>query len=154
MSETTISSNAENWQSLNEPIAWRPSEEYTKRSRLRRFMERHGVASYPDLLARANADPAWFWDAVSDDLELVWQRPYTQVMDTSRGVPWTTWYTGGQFNYVATALDKHASGPNATKAALIWEGEDGEVRRYSYAELLALTNQIANALRQSRRRQG
>ena len=146
MSETTISSDAENWQSLNEPIAWRPSEEYLQRSRLRRFMERHGIASYPDLLARANADPAWFWDAVSDDLGLVWQRPYTQVMDTSRGVPWTTWYTGGQFNYVATALDKHASGPNATKAALIWEGEDGEVRRYTYAELLALTNQTANAL--------
>ena len=109
----------------------------------------HGAArrrQLPDLLARANADPAWFWDAVSDDLGLVWQRPYTQVMDTSRGVPWTTWYTGGQFNYVANALDKHASGPNATKAALIWEGEDGEVRRYTYAELLALTNQTANAL--------
>jgi acetyl-CoA synthetase len=146
MSETTISSDAENWQSLNEPIAWRPSDEYLQRSRLRRFMERHGVASYPDLRARANADPAWFWDAVSDDLGLVWQRPYTQVMDTSRGVPWTTWYSGGQFNYVATALDKHASGPNATKTALIWEGEDGEVRRYTYAALLALTNQTANAL--------
>ena len=88
MSETSISSDAENWQSLNEPIAWRPSEEYLQRSRLRRFMERHGVASYPDLLARANSDPSWFWDAVSDDLGLVWQRPYTQVMDTSRGVPW------------------------------------------------------------------
>ena len=146
MSETTISSEAENWQSLNEPVAWQPSEEYLQRSRLRRFMERHDVASYPDLLARANADPAWFWDAVSDDLGLVWQRPYTQVMDTSRGVPWTTWYTGGQFNYVVTALDKHASGPNATKTALIWEGEDSEVQRYTYTELLALTNQTANAL--------
>jgi acetyl-CoA synthetase len=146
MSETTAASDAENWQSLNEPIAWRPSEEYLQRSHLRRFMERHGVASYPDLLTRANGDPAWFWDAVSDDLGLVWQRPYTQVMDTSRGVPWTTWYSGGQFNYVATALDKHASASNATKAALIWEGEDGELRRYTYAELLALTNQTANAL--------
>jgi acetyl-CoA synthetase len=146
MNETSISGDAENWQSLNEPIAWRPSDEYLQRSRLRRFMERHGVATYPDLLARANADPAWFWNAVSDDLELVWQRPYTQVMDTSHGVPWTTWYTGGQFNYVVTALDKHASGHTAMKAALIWEGEDGEVRRYTYAELLALTNQTANAL--------
>jgi acetyl-CoA synthetase len=146
MSETSISGDAENWQSLNEPIAWRPNEEYLQRSRLRRFMERHGVATFPDLLARANAYPAWFWDAVSDDLGLVWQRPYTQVIDTSHGAPWTTWYTGGQFNYVATALDKHASGHNATKAALIWEGEDGEVKRYTYAELLALTNQTAYAL--------
>jgi acetyl-CoA synthetase len=149
MRESSIPSDAENWQSLNEPIAWRPSEEYLRRSRLRRFMERNGVASYPDLLTRANADPAWFWDAVSDDLGLVWQRPYTQVMDTSRGVPWTTWYSGGQFNYVATALDKHASDPrhhHGAKMALIWEGEDGEVQRYTYDGLLALTNQTANAL--------
>jgi acetyl-CoA synthetase len=145
-SDSVTAGDAENWQSLNEHIAWRPSEEYLRRSRLRRFMDRHGVASYPDLLARANEDPTWFWDAVSDDLGLVWQRPYTQVLDTSRGVPWTTWYTGGQFNYVATALDKHASGPLATKTALIWEGEDGEVRRYTYIELLALSNQTANAL--------
>jgi acetyl-CoA synthetase len=149
MSETTISSDAENWQSLNEPIAWRPSEAYLQRSRLRRFMERHGVASYPDLLTRANSDPSWFWDAVSDDLGLVWQRPYTQVMDTSRGIPWTTWYSGGQFNYVATALDKRANGPRkrrGAKVALVWEGEDGAVQRYTYDGLLALTNQTANAL--------
>ena len=44
MSEASIYSDAENWQSLNEPIAWRPSEEYLQRSRLRRFMERHSVA--------------------------------------------------------------------------------------------------------------
>ena len=141
------SGGSDNWESLNEPIAWRPNEQYVKRSRLRRFMERHGVADYPALLQRAEDDPSWFWDAVSEDLELVWQRPYTQVMDTSAGIPWTRWYVGGQFNYVATALDKHAPGPHASKAALIWEGEDGEVKRYTYAELLALTNQTANALR-------
>jgi acetyl-CoA synthetase len=135
-----------NWETLDEPIAWRPSEEYLQRSRLRRFLERHGVADYAALLQRATADPAWFWDAVSADLELVWQRPYTQVLDTSRGIQWAKWYLGGQFNYVATALDKWAQGPSATKTALIWEGEDGEVRRYTYAELLALTNQAANAL--------
>ena len=60
-------------------------------------------------------------------------------MDTSRGVPWTRWFTGGQFNYVATALDKHAERTSATSAALIWEGEDGEVAPLTYAELLALT---------------
>src|SRR5437899_1717568 len=97
MSETVsagVSTNggADNWESLSEPIAWRPTEEYLQRSRLRRFMERHGIADYSTLLQRAGADPAWFWDAVSDDLELVWQRPYTQVMDTSRGIPWTRWY--------------------------------------------------------------
>ncbi|HET9109955.1 MAG TPA: acetate--CoA ligase [Ktedonobacterales bacterium] len=137
----------ENWESLDEPIAWRPSDEYLNRSRLLRFMREHGISDYDRLLLRAGDDPAWFWDAVSKDLGLVWQRPYTRVFDDSRGPQWTRWYIDGQFNYVVTALDHHAEGADATRTALIWEGEDGEVRRYTYAELLALTNQAANALR-------
>ena len=143
MSESTqpasASATPDNWESLVEPIAWRPSEEYLQRSRLLRFMRRHNISDYATLLERANDDLSWFWDAVSDDLGLVWQRPYTKVMDTSRGEPWTRWYVDGQFNYVATALDQHAEGASATRTALIWEGEDGDVRRYTYAELQALT---------------
>ena len=144
---TSTTPTPENWESLDEPIAWRPSDEYLQRSRLLRFMRQHDIGDYAALLQRASDDPAWFWDAVSDDLGLVWQRPYTQVMDTARGPQWTRWYLDGQFNYVATALDQHAQGSRATHTALIWEGEDGEVRRFTYAELQALTNQAANALR-------
>lgn len=150
MSDTTqptASPSPDNWESLDEPIAWRPSEEYLQRSRLLRFMRQHDIGDYEALLRRANDDPAWFWDAVSADLGLVWQRPYTQVMDDSRGPQWTRWYLGGQFNYVVTALDQHATGASAARTALIWEGEDGEARNFTYAELLALTNQTANALR-------
>ena len=139
--------SVENWESLSEPVAWRPSEAYLDKSRLLRFMRRHDIAEYADLLARADADPAWFWGAVSDDLGLVWQRPYTQVMDTSRGIPWTTWFTGGHFNYVSSALDKHVAAGAGERAAVIWEGEDGAVRRLSYRELTALTNRAANALK-------
>src|SRR5579859_8193578 len=153
MSDTTQTnatpaiSGADNWESLSEPIAWRPTKEYLEKSRLLRFMQRHDIADYPALLARANADPSWFWDAVSDDLGLVWQRPYTQVMDTSRGIPWTTWFTGGRFNYVSSALDKHVAAGAGDRAAVIWEGEDGAVRRLTYRELTALTNRAANALK-------
>ncbi len=126
----------DNWESLSEPVAWRPSEEYLQKSRLLRFMQRHGIGDYSALLERATDDPAWFWDAVSEDLELVWQQPYTQVMDTSRGIPWTTWFVGGHFNYVETALDRHAQGPRSGQTAVSWEGEDGEVRKLTYGELL------------------
>ncbi|HST90164.1 MAG TPA: acetate--CoA ligase [Ktedonobacterales bacterium] len=139
--------SVENWESLSEPVVWRPSKAYLDKSRLLRFMRRHNIAAYADLLARADADPAWFWDAVSADLGLVWQRPYTQVMDTSRGIPWTTWFTGGHFNYVYSALDKHVTSGAGERAAVIWEGEDGETRRLSYRELTALTNRAANALK-------
>jgi acetyl-CoA synthetase len=142
----SVPSGVDNWESLSEPIAWRPTEEYLHKSRLLRFMRCHDVPDYPTLLQRATADPSWFWDAVSDDLGLVWQRPYQQVMDTSRGIPWTRWFSGGMFNYVVTALDKHAA-ETPNKPAIVWEGEDGTTATYTYAELLALTNRAANALR-------
>ena len=145
MPDLNVAADAD-WEAPDQEIAWTPNEDYIRRSRLRRFMQRHGVPNVPALVERAAREPAWFWGAVSDDLGLVWQRPFAQVMDTSAGVPWTRWYVGGQFNYVATALDQHAQGARASHTALIWEGEDGAVRRLTYAELLALTNQTANAL--------
>ena len=51
-------------------IAWEPDESYRQRSRMRRFMERHDIATYDELLARAVADPAWYWGAVAADLGL------------------------------------------------------------------------------------
>ena len=50
-------------------VAWTPSQAYLDRSRLRRFMARHDIATYDDLLARATADPAWYWEAVAEDLD-------------------------------------------------------------------------------------
>lgn len=131
----------------DEAIAWEPSAPYLSRSRTRRFMARHAITSYDDLLARAVADPAWYWGAVAEDLDLVWSRPYTQVLDLSQGAPWAEWYTDGGFNYVTSALDRHAEGAGAERTAIIWEGDDGAVRRLTFAELLAETNQLANALR-------
>ena len=45
----------------DQEVAWTPSQAYLDRSRLRRFMARHDIATYDDLLARAAADPAWYW---------------------------------------------------------------------------------------------
>src|SRR5438552_1178022 len=101
-------------------VAWRPTPAYLERSRLRRFMEAQGIGGYDELLRRAAADPSWFWDAVVRDLGLAWYRPYTQVLDLSDGVPWARWFSGGLYNYVHNALDKHAAGPRtADRPALV-----------------------------------
>ena len=137
----TAAGGADNWETLNEPVAWRPSEEYLSKSRLLRFMKRHGIEDYDTLMRRSIDEPEWFWDAVSDDLELVWQRPYTQVMDTSRGIEWTRWFVGGQLNYTVTALDKHAEGAGADQ-----HGADlgGRGRRGPHADLRRAAGAEAN----------
>jgi acetyl-CoA synthetase len=110
-------------------------------------MQRHGLADLDELQRRSTEDLEWFWRAVSDDLELEWYEPFESVLDTSPGVPWTRWFPGGKLNYVHNCLDKHALGKYREKLALIWEGEDGEVRRLTYGELYEETNRLANALR-------
>jgi acetyl-CoA synthetase len=128
-------------------IAWRPGEDALKRSRLLRFMRAHGIATLDELRRRAVADVAWFWDAVVRDLGLEFERPYEQVLDLSQGKPWARWFVGGRCNYVHNALDRHARGPLAQRQAIVWEGEDGEVRVLSFAELAEATSRLAAGLR-------
>jgi len=146
MAEATETA-AETGELAGDGIAWRPSQAYFETSRLKRFMDRHGLADFDALMRRATEDIAWFWDAVSKDLDLEWYRPYESVVDQSRGIAWARWWLGGRLNYVHNALDKHVSTARRNKLALIWEGEDGACRKYSYWELWAETNRLANALR-------
>ena len=131
----------------DDAIVWTPSQAYLDRSRLRRFIAGAGADGYRGLLRRAAADPAWYWDAVVHDLDLVFTRPYAQVLDLSAGPAWPNWFVGGGFNYVQNALDRHAAGPRRNQLALIWEGDDGAVRKLTYRELAIETNRLANALR-------
>src|SRR6266550_2907220 len=123
-------------------IAWRPTERYLARSRLRRFAEEYGHGDFASLYRWSVEDLDAFWRAVERDLALVWQTPYERVLDTSRGVPWTTWWVGGRMNYVATAL-RH----DPSRTALVFEGEDGATRRLTYGELAAEVRRFAAGLR-------
>lgn len=135
-------------------IAWRPTPEAEARTRLRRFMDRHQIRDYQHLLLRSTEVIDWFWDAVVKDLELEFYEPYEKVVDLSRGDPWARWFVGGRFNYVHNALDKHVESPRRNKLAVVWEGEEGEVRKLTYRELWWEVNRLANALRELGIRKG
>ncbi len=123
-------------------IAWRPSERYLARSRLRRFADAHGRRDFASLHAWSVADLDGFWRAVDADLGLVWQERYRAVLDSSAGVEWTKWWIGGRMNYVATAL-RH----DPARLALVAEGEEGAVRRVTYGALAAEVARFASGLR-------
>lgn len=127
--------------------AWLPTAAYTEHSRLRRFCASVGVDGYRSLVEWAAADVARYWGAADRDLDLVWHRPYSAVLDLQNGRPWPRWFVDGAFNYVDSALDRHLDDGNGARPALIWEGDDGATRHLSYSELAAETNRVAHALR-------
>jgi hypothetical protein len=127
-------------------IVWRPTPFYLERSRLGRFMRRHGMGSVDELLRRSASDIEWFWEATVRDLELEWFEPYSRVLDLSGGVEWPRWFVGGRYNHVHDAVDRQAQ-RRPGSVALVWEGEDGQVQALTFARLSAEVNRAANALR-------
>jgi len=126
--------------------AWSPSAPYLNRSRLKAFAEAHGHRDYASLLRWSQTDLDGFWRAVDRDIDLVWAKKYDRVFDDSKGTPWTTWWTGGRMNYVATAL-RPRLGPD--RIAVIAESEEGTVRRVSYGQLARDVGTFAAGLRAS-----
>jgi acetyl-CoA synthetase len=126
-------------------IVWRPSPEVIERANVTRFMRSNGIATEEELIRRSTANVEWFWDAVVRDLGIEFFEPYRTVLDTSNGIEWATWFDGGTLNLAHACVDRWAERtPDAL--ALVWEGEEGDVRRVTYRELRATADRLANGL--------
>lgn len=101
------------------------------------------VKDYQALYDKAASNLEAFWDGIARDF--TWSKPWTKTMEGQ--TPHTRWFVDGQVNITTNCLDRHTNGSRANKTALIWVGEDGEERTYSFRELLAFTCQIANGLK-------
>src|ERR1700682_1744103 len=128
-------------------VIWEPSPEVLGRSRLKVFMDQHGIASFADLLKRADEDIEWFWDAAIKDVDIAFYRHYDKVVDLSEGKPWAKWWIGGKMNIIESCLDPSRDAESRDKRAIIWEGEPGEVRKLTYRELDQQVCKLAGVLR-------
>ena len=95
-------------------------------------------------LTLAAADSGLFWEEQAAELD--WYEKWNQVLDESEA-PFYKWFSGGKCNLVHNALDRHILTANKNKLAIIWEGESGECRKYTYYELFREVCRFANALR-------
>jgi acetyl-CoA synthetase len=121
--------------------AWRPPADAMTSTNVGRFMTEHGVADIEELRARSVKDPEWFWDAVVKFLDIRFDVPYSEVLDTTGGIPWSKWFVGGELSFARQCLDHPGGDP-----AVVWEGEDGSVRRWNYAALRVNVAMIAEQL--------
>jgi acetyl-CoA synthetase len=128
-------------------FVWHPPPELVAQSNLQRFIEKHELGSYDELMRRSTTDIAWFWNTVLHDLDVQFYTSYSRVIDVIEGKPWARWCVGGEMNIVHNMLDKYAGTEVDDRLAIKSETEDGAARTLTYKELREQTNKMAAALR-------
>jgi acetyl-CoA synthetase len=116
---------------------FKPSAEFKAQANL------GSEATYKKLYAESVNSPAKFWGRQAKEL-LTWRKPFKQVMQWK--VPHAKWFTGGALNVAENCLDRHLGTPRENKAAIIFEGEPGDIRTLTYKQLHREVCKFANAL--------
>ncbi|RLP74124.1 acetate--CoA ligase [Mycetocola tolaasinivorans] len=118
---------------LTETRRFEPSAEFAAQANAR-----------PELAERARADRLGFWGDQAREL-LSWERPFTSILNWENP-PFAKWFEDGTLNVAYNCLDRHVEAGNGDRIALHWEGEPGDSRAITYAELTEEVKRAANVL--------
>ena len=133
MSQVTIESI------LQEKRLFHPPAEFSQKAQIKSLEE------YDRLYNKASSDPQQFWAELAKQ-ELHWFQNWDKVLDWQP--PFAKWFVNGKINISYNCLDRHLTTWRKNKAALIWEGEPGDSRTLTYAQLHREVCQFANVLKQ------
>jgi acetyl-CoA synthetase len=122
---------------LRENRVFPPPPEFSAKAHIKSLEE------YESLYKKSIDDPEAFWAGAAQELH--WFKTWDKVLEWNE--PSAKWFVGGKLNLSYNCVDRHALGVRASKTALIWEGEPGEIRRLTYAELHVEVQKFANALK-------
>lgn len=96
-----------------------------------------------DAYKEAEADRPAFWAKQAREL-LTWDKDFTEALDWSNP-PFAKWFVGGEINAAYNALDRHVENGLGDRVAIYFEGEPGDTRTYTYAQLTEEVKKAANA---------
>src|SRR4029079_17986533 len=122
---------------LREARIFPPPPEFSQKAHIK------SLEQYEQMYKQSIEDPEAFWAGVAKELH--WFKPWDKVLDWN--LPTAKWFVGGKMNLSYNCLDRQVESGRADKTAIIWEGEPGEIRRLTYAELLTEVQRFANGLR-------
>ena len=122
---------------LKEQRIFPPAPEFTAHAHVK------GIAEYERLCAEADRDPEAFWAGIAGELD--WFRKWDKVLEWE--APWAKWFIGGKINISHNCLDRHLTSWRKNKAAIIWEGEPGEIRTLTFQQLHSEVSRFANVLK-------
>ncbi|MCS6881563.1 MAG: acetate--CoA ligase [Oscillochloridaceae bacterium] len=123
---------------------YRPSDAIVENSNVMAYARSRGFSSYEELYQWTLDNTEQFWTDMASELE--WFQPWEKVLDDSNK-PFFKWFVGGKTNIVHNAIDRHAASWRKNKLALVWEGEDGTQRTFSYHALNREVSKMANVLK-------
>jgi len=110
-------------------------------------MSKYNISSLEELSTKANQNLGWFWQEVSHYIGVIWDTPYTTVLDITKGIPWSKWFVGGKTNIYKSSVEKFAK-EKPDHIAYTFVSEDGSTSKTTYFELDHNVNKLANALKQ------
>ena len=114
-----------------------PPKEFASAAHIKSFEE------YEKLYADAAADPEGFWAKQAEELH--WFKKWYTVLEWNE--PFAKWFVGGKLNIAYNCLDRHLETSRRNKAAIIWEGETGEIKTITYLQLHQEVSRFANVLK-------
>jgi len=110
-------------------------------------MSKYKISSLEELSTKANQNLGWFWQEVSDYVGIIWDTPYTTVLDITKGIQWSKWFVGGKTNIYKSSVEKFAK-EKPDNIVYTFVSEDGSTSKITYFELDHNVNKLANALKQ------
>ena len=128
---------------LDEKRIFQPKDVNINQTNVKQWMDKNNIKNLDELYKKAE-NWEWFWEEVSKDL-VEWYEPYKKVVEWN--APWVKWFVGAKYNIVHDALDRHVNNWRKNKVAFIFEGEPGDIKKYTYNDLYIEVNKIANALK-------
>ena len=132
---------------MDETRKFPPSKEFSEQAHIK------SLAEYQKLYKRSIEDPDGFWGELGQTLE--WFKKWDKVLDYKFGDDlYINWFKGGKINLTVNALDRHLKNGRRNKAALIWEGEPGDSRTYTYQQLYSEVCRFANVLKKKGLKKG
>ncbi len=122
---------------LQEHRVFPPSKEFQAKAHISSMEE------YKKLHAESVNDPDTFWARQAEELQ--WQKKWDKVLDWQP--PFAKWFVGGKINVAENCVDRHAKSSRKDKPAIVWEGEPGDTRTLTYAQLQEEVCRFANVLK-------
>ena len=122
---------------MSQEAIYPPNPDFTGKAHVSGIDARHA------LYEQAKNEPDAFWGKLAEE-EVHWFQKWSQVFEWNP--PFVKWFVGGKTNVSYNCLDRHATGPRKDKVAILWEGEPGDTRAITYAELHRLVQRFANVL--------